>query len=235
MTSQVSRFPMARTHGYYILKTARGSATAPLLVGFHGYGESAETELSRLESIPGIESWLLCSIQALHPFYNRRTNEVVASWMTRLNREQAIQDNLAYVSDVLDQVRSEFSVGPVAVYTGFSQGVAMACRTAVQGRPCQGLILLGGDIPPEVKAEPEASLPPVLLGRGRQDEWYTEAKMAGDLEFLAGRKVPVEPVVCRAGHAWNDDFREAAGAFLLRARSGEIQGLQGGRAGEAVG
>ena len=37
------------------------------------------------------------SIQGLHRFYQRRTNEVIASWMTRQDRELAIADNLAYV------------------------------------------------------------------------------------------------------------------------------------------
>jgi hypothetical protein len=75
-----------------------------MLVGFHGYAESADVQLDRLRAIPGTERWLLVSIQGLHRFYQPRTNDVVASWMTRQDRELATVDNLAYVTAVLDAV-----------------------------------------------------------------------------------------------------------------------------------
>ena len=54
------------------------------------------------------------------------------------------------------------------VFLGFSQGVAMAFRGAADEAPrCAGIIALGGDVPPDVRAR-ETSLPPVLLGRGQQ-------------------------------------------------------------------
>ena len=54
----------------------------PLLVGFHGYAETAGDHMDALRAIPGTGEWLLVSIQALHPFYARK-ERVVASWMTR--------------------------------------------------------------------------------------------------------------------------------------------------------
>ena len=100
----------ARTHGRYLVKPADGPAPSPLLVGFHGYGESAATHLEVLARIPGSEHWLLVAVQGLHRFY-RRDSEVVASWMTREDREQAIADNLAYVRLVMDACRREFANG----------------------------------------------------------------------------------------------------------------------------
>ena len=60
--------------------------------------------MDRLEAIPGSSAWTLVSIQALHRFYRGRTDDVVASWMTREDRDEAIADNLAYISAALDQV-----------------------------------------------------------------------------------------------------------------------------------
>jgi len=71
-----------------------------MLVGFHGYAENAEAQLERLRGIPESARWLSISVQGLHRFYQRRTNLVVASWMTSQDREVAIRDNLAYVADV---------------------------------------------------------------------------------------------------------------------------------------
>src|SRR2546430_1406546 len=67
-----------------------GRGPWPLLLGFHGYGEAAEAQLERLQSIPDAVRWLRVSVQALHRFYRGRTSDVVASWMTKQDRELAI-------------------------------------------------------------------------------------------------------------------------------------------------
>ena len=190
-------------HGRYVYED-RGPER--LLVGFHGYAEVAEWNFAELAKLPGIEQWSVVSIQALHPFYTR-SGEVVANWMTKQDRELAIADNLAYVQKVIDTIGAPRQL----VFSGFSQGAAMAARAAAHIR-CDGLILLGGDIPPEVKSEATV-LPPVLLARGTRDEWYTDEKFKADLEFLEP-KTRVTRCVFAGGHEWSDPFREAAGAFL---------------------
>ena len=115
------------THGRYLVSPGAAS-DAPLLLGFHGYGETADDELRRLQTIPGIDRWAVVSIQGLHQFYRRSMNEVVASWMTRQNRELAISDNIVYVQNVVNAL-SQKSPAKL-VLTGFSQGVAMAFRAA---------------------------------------------------------------------------------------------------------
>ena len=192
-----------RVHGRYLYED-RGAER--LLVGFHGYAEVAEANFAELAKLPGIERWSVVSIQALHPFYTR-SGEVVASWMTKLDRELALADNLAYVRGVLAGLPASRHL----VFSGFSQGAAMAARAAAH-LPCVGLVMLGGDIPPDVKTD-DAQLPPVLLARGTRDEWYTDEKFKADLEFLDSR-TRVTRCVFAGGHEWSDPFREAAGAFL---------------------
>jgi predicted esterase len=58
------------------------------------------------------------------------------------------------------------------------------------------------------------TLPPVLIGRGENDQWYTESMGAADLETFARAGVQPATHVFRAGHAWDDAFRERAGQFL---------------------
>src|SRR5580765_4581228 len=97
------------SHGRFVVARPRAGAdtpaSAPLLVGFHGYAEDAEVHLERLRSIPGADRWLIVSVQALHRFYRGRSRDVVASWMTRQNRDVMISDNLLYVSAVIDEIR----------------------------------------------------------------------------------------------------------------------------------
>jgi predicted esterase len=193
-------------HGRYLVD-ARGDAG--LLVGFHGYAETAEIHMSELQRIPDLDDWTLVAIQALHPFYRGRSQDVVASWMTRLDRDEAIAHNIEYVKRVIAALPS---IRRLALL-GFSQGVPMAFRAAARGGfPCSGLIAIGADIPPDVTADESLSLPPILLGRGSHDEWHTAEKLKKDLSFLGSQRV----TTCEfeGGHEWTDEFRHAAAKFL---------------------
>jgi predicted esterase len=200
------------THGRVLVRKARGVPLG-LLVGFHGYMEDAEIQMQRLEATPKGSEWMLVSIQALHCFYRRRTNEVVASWMTRQDREVAIVDNIDYVNAALDSVAHDTFAK--VVYAGFSQGVAMAFRSAVRGRrTAAGIIGVGGDIPPELLLDPHATFPSVLLARGMSDEWFTAEKFRADVNALAARGGRVRAHEFDGGHEWNDSFGVAAAGFL---------------------
>src|SRR5262249_8221179 len=165
---------------------ARAVARKGLLVGFHGYMESGTTQMERLEALSGASAWTLVSIQGLHRFYRGRSDEVVASWMTREDRELAIADNLAYVTAALDQVPHDPATR--VVYAGFSQGVAMAFRAGVLGvRPATAIVAVGGDVPPELMVDRSLRFPAVLFARGSRDEWLTESKFESDVSALKAR------------------------------------------------
>lgn len=203
----------AQVHGRYLVEAPPDPEGCPLLVGFHGYGENAERHLEELRRLPGSSRRVLCAVQALHPFYNR-TGEVIASWMTRLQRERAIEDNVRYVASVVAEVKRELPVSGQLIYLGFSQGAAMAYRAAAgSGHACHGVVVLGGDVPPELE-DRLGHLPSVLLGRGSSEEWYDAAKMEHDVELLRGKGVDVRPFVFEGGHEWTNAFRAEAGRFL---------------------
>lgn len=200
----------ARTHGRVLVRDV--AAPRGLLVGFHGYMENAETQMQRLESIPGTENWTLVSVQGLHRFYRGRTEDVVAGWMTRQDREAAIDDNIDYVNRVVEATRAGNE--PI-VCVGFSQGVATAFRGAVRGAAgAAGVVAVGGDVPPELLADPALAFPRVLLARGGRDDWYTTSKLESDAAALRARGAAAETLVYDAGHEWTDEVSAAAGEFI---------------------
>jgi predicted esterase len=214
MPDAVVRTIETTIHGRVIVRPAARPSGCGLLVGFHGYGENAERHLADLERIPGIEDWTLAAVQGLHRFYRSKSEEVVASWMTRQDREAAIADNVEYVNRVVNELWREHDPAAL-VFAGFSQGVAMAFRAAVLGvRPADGVIALGGDVPPELKAPGHRPFPPVLIGRGLGDPWYTEQKLAADIGFLKSHAARVQPLLFEGGHEWTDAFRAGAAHFL---------------------
>ncbi len=211
----IERTIAATTHGRYLVAPPADAEPAPLLVGFHGYAESAETQLERMRAIDGADRWRLLAIQGLHRFYQRRANEVVASWMTRQDRDLAIADNVAYANAVVEAVVAEWSDPPAIIYSGFSQGVAMTFRAAAAAtRPLAGIISVGGDVPPELGARELARIPAVLIARGVHDTWYTTAKFDADIGRLRAAGVSVTPVAFDGGHEWAEPVLRAAAAFL---------------------
>lgn len=208
-------------HGHFRLRPADVSGPAPLVVGCHGYGETAADLMEELLRIPGAAGWHLCAVQGLHAFYRRSTGKVVASWMTSFNREQAIADNVAYVQAVIEELDRRVAVAGKPAFVGFSQGVAMAYRAAVSlggnaGPGSAGVVALAGDVPPEVAERRLDRMPPVLIGRGERDGWYDEAKLELDRSRLEAAGVEVETFVFPEGHVWTDGFRGRAGLFLSR-------------------
>ncbi len=205
-------------HGRYLLRAVDGGA--PLLVGFHGYGEGADSILQALLGISTARNWHVASIQALHPFYNRRTGDVVASWMTKQDRATAIVDNVAYVEKTLSELAERLEVVGPTVFAGFSQGTARAYRAAAAlGDACHGIVALAGDVPPELAQAANWGGSPVLIGRGTEDEWYNEAKWEHDEALLQGLGSTVEACVFEGGHEWTGTFRRHAADFLQRLRS----------------
>ncbi len=215
-------------HGRYLLRPAAeiGAApdgAAPLVVGFHGYAETAAASLEALESVPGLRGWHVVAVQALNRFYTR-SGAIAAGWMTREDRELAIADNVAWVDRVVAAVRGEVRVAGPVVVSGFSQGTCMAWRAAALALDdCAGVSALGGDVPPELADAEWRSHPRALIGRGDSDTWYTAEKQQADLALLAGvgGGTGLEAELCEfaGGHEWTDAFRQAAGEFLAERRS----------------
>lgn len=217
VTSAVRRSVPTTVHGHYLVEAPETDGPHPLIVGFHGYAETAEVHLDQLRRIPGASFCVLVSIQALHVFYTR-SRDVVASWMTRQDREEAVADNVRYVAAAVARVKEEFSADDRLAYVGFSQGAAMAYRAAAwSGHACRALLAVGGDMPPEVAADAAIRWPSVVLTRGEGDEFFTPEKMERDLDCLRRRGADARAVVFAGGHEWAAPVFAAAGDLIERA------------------
>lgn len=204
-------------HGRVLLEAPAG-ATA-MLVGFHGYAQLGEDALAYLRPLAAGKPWAIAAPQALHPFYRPKDQSVVAGWMTRLDREIALEDNVAYTTRAVSELLARVPAAKKLAIVGFSQGVAMAYRTAARcGQRVDAMVALAGDVPPELRlVGPEggwSTRPAVLIGRGDGEQWYTEEKLAEDLAALGALGIGAE--VCRfaGGHEWAPPFVERARAFL---------------------
>ena len=91
----IERTIAASTHGRYLVEPPGRAGAAPVLVGFHGYARgrrgAARTDARRFRRRTA-GGW--SPIQGCTVSTSAATNQVVASWMTRQDRELAIADNL---------------------------------------------------------------------------------------------------------------------------------------------
>jgi predicted esterase len=216
-TEPIVRVVEAVTHGRFLVQPPAGGTPRGLLVGFHGYAETASVMLERLVAIPGSGEWLLASIQGLHRFYRGSAQDLAASWMTREDRDLAIRDNAAYVTGIVTTLLVERPACSLLGFVGFSQGVAMAFRAACgMARPVDAVIALGGDVPPELAPDALARVAHALHGRGDHDPWYLAEQFAADQVRLREAHVDLTTYCFDADHAWTSVFSEAAGHFLHR-------------------
>ena len=210
------------THGRVLLTSGVNSSNQlPMLspavvVGFHGHAQVAEDMMVTLQALPGNAGWILAAVQGLHRFYTRGDQKVVASWMTRQDRVEAIADNVAYSDRVIENIGNQFNeLTPDVFVLGFSQGVAMAYRAALLGRHrVAGIIAIGGDVPPDVKAVPAERWPRVLVAAGATDHWYTPDTVAADESFLRNQGVAHNVFRYDAGHVITLAVLERVAAFI---------------------
>jgi predicted esterase len=209
----VKQFNIAtRIHGRVLVREA--ATPFAVLAGFHGYMENAEIQMARLEALAVSQRAMLVSVQGLNRFYRSRSEDVVAGWMTRQDREAMIADNIEYSNRAIDVAAPP----ELPLFTvGFSQGVAMAFRAATRGRRrAIGVVAVGGDVPPELLQDPTLTFPAVLLARGEGDDWYTAAKLEADARALRARHTTVETLVYPGNHQWTEHVAAVASGFLDR-------------------
>jgi predicted esterase len=225
LQAEVLQVP-ALVHGRVLLELPAGGEPTALLVGFHGYAQRGEDALDFLRPLAAVaegstpRNWALAAPQALHPFY-RKDGTVVSGWMTKLDRELALADNVAYAARAVGELLRRLPSVRRLAMVGFSQGVAMTYRAAARcGHAVDVVVALAGDVPPELRDGGWGSRPHVLIGRGSREEWYGEDKLAADREALTRLGLEHEVCAFEGGHEWGQDFVARARDVLAERLAG---------------
>jgi predicted esterase len=138
----------------YVLSHAPSAETKEVLFVCHGYAQLA-TEFIESFADVATPQRIVVAPEGLHRFYQRGGYEkVVASWMTKEDREDDIRDYVLWLDSVAQEVLSECLPDTKITVLGFSQGAATVSRWASLGKiKIDHLILWCGFFPPDLKAE----------------------------------------------------------------------------------
>lgn len=166
--------------------------TENIWVCFHGLGYLATYFKKYFQGFNPITNYIIV-LQAPSKYYqDSQFKNVGASWLTRVNTQQEIQNNFRYVDAVLEQ--ENLSGDRRVVIFGYSQGVSMATRYLIHYNDnAKALILHSGSIPAELN-ENDGEIFKKLAKRiihisGKQDEYATAERIKQEeqkIEMLFG-------------------------------------------------
>ena len=138
-----------KTARYFVLGTPSDKITDVWFV-CHGYGQLAKYFIQWFEPILN-ENTLIIAPEGLSRFYwNGFSGNVVASWMTKEERNSDIDDYVQYLDKVANEVLQKVMKVNINIL-GFSQGASTATRWAVLGKTTPtNLILWAGSFPKDI-------------------------------------------------------------------------------------
>ena len=170
-----------KTARYFILGEPSEKITQLWFV-CHGYGQLANYFLKDFEILDNGKN-LVVAPEGLHRFYwNGFDGKVVASWMTKEDRESDINDYVNYLDKLFDETLRGFSRDKIQItILGFSQGVATVSRWVCFGKSKPDhLILWAGVFPPDLKFDPDKNVfnkIKTTMVVGNQDEFLRDGQI----------------------------------------------------------
>lgn len=188
----------------YFLHGEPGPATREVWFGLHGYAQLADEFLAELAPLAAPDR-VLVAPEGLSRFYRRGgRGPIGASWMTRVERVDEIEDYVRFLDAVYGEVLGDLAPEARVHVLGFSQGAATAARWAVLGRArVDRLILWGGDVPPDLELaahrEALARMDPTLVC-GRQDALAADGRLEREREKLRAQGIECRVVEFDGGH-----------------------------------
>jgi len=208
-----------RTARYYTLGEP-GNETRDVWFLCHGYGQLAADFIKEFEIIAD-PTRVIVAPEALSRYYAEQQPgfhsseaKVVASWMTREDREAEIDDYVAYLDAVHDEIISKVDRANVSVTVlGFSQGGATANRWLTRGRSrADRLIMWGALIASDADLNQAATFfrdVKLTIVIGKKDQFANEKMIEDYQRVLTDKKIPFELHTFNGGHRMDRDTLRA--------------------------
>ncbi|CAG5084857.1 alpha/beta hydrolase [Parvicella tangerina] len=181
-------------------KTARffqmgefNASTKRVIIACHGYAQLGEYFLKWFEGMDLSETVVIAP-EGLHRFYWKGFNgKVVASWMTKEDRENDIKDYCLFLDNVYARLPITKEMQVIAL--GFSQGAATISRWAeFTTKKIHHLILWAGVFPDDVdvKSINFKLETPVHVTFGNKDVFYNAEQLDQLKQYLDDKKLDYE-------------------------------------------
>ncbi len=136
----------------YTTLNKRTSKTKNLWIIFHGIGYLSKYFLKYFKGLDAEENYIIAPQAASKYYLNGKYTHVGASWFTKENTQQEVENAMNYLENVYKA--EELGKATNLIVLGYSQGVSVATRWVSKRKiNCSQLILCSGGLPKELKPE----------------------------------------------------------------------------------
>mgnify|MGYP000374423268 CR=1 FL=1 len=191
-----------KTAFYHTLGTVKTAQT--IWIVLHGYGYLAEYFIKKFEPILDNTTAVIAP-EGLSKFYLKgvgHDGRIGASWMTKDNRLEEIEDYIAFLNQLYAEIVKENEMKQLKINVlGFSQGGATACRwIAHQTVKCDNLILWSSSLPTDVDFNKLTQNNKLYALFGDDDEFITEAQITEYEKHLQLKEVECQLIRFKGKH-----------------------------------
>ena len=192
-------------------KTARYYSNLPenkisnLYFVIHGYAQLASEFISEFEFLQDGSSMIIAP-EGLSRFYSR--NRIGASWMTREDRVNEINDYISYLDKLFEELKNKHDLsGSKNCLLGFSQGVHTAVRWFISGKPhFDKLILCSSDFPSDAdfkQLNNRLETSELFLISGSRDDVLSRSTFTESAGLLGKNNTPFKEIIFDGKHEIN--------------------------------
>lgn len=184
---QSHAFKVSRTAHYYTLGTP-SAAIEDLYIVCHGYGQLGSEIIHKFKAFDNGKN-LIIAPEGLSRFYwGGVTGKVAASWMTKGDRLDEIEDFVNMMQTIYEQYTRQLSPDVKIHLFGFSQGVATIIRWVMARFPkVNRFILWAGTWPDDLDYRPHQeyfSEKEIHWHCGHSDEYVTDNRLKWHRNFV---------------------------------------------------
>ena len=170
----------------------------------HGYGQLAEFFIRKFQGFDSQDRLFVAPEATNYGYLNGFAGRVGANWMTKHEREIAIENNHRYLDLLMDNLLSQYQKTPKINVLGFSQGAATSTRWASRwtGGVDQLVLWAGGfaqDMILEDAREKFANTKLTLV-LGDQDKFVTSESIEIQQDLIKTLDKEVKKLAFSGGH-----------------------------------
>ncbi len=176
----------------------------------HGYGMLSEFFIKKFDCIIN-DTTLVIAPEATNRFYlSNNYTRVGASWMTKLDRNEEIRDNILFLNKLFSIIKKEIGHDNFKLNTlGFSQGGPALVRWLMSNRlNINSLILWGSDIPKDsliIENKSRWNSMNLKIVIGKHDEYINEEKKQEFIKLVKSYGLKYELIEYDGSHKIIED------------------------------
>ncbi len=203
---QAHSLKVQRTAHYYTIGTP-GKHIKRFWLVCHGYGQAAGKFIYKFDGMDDGQTLILAPEGLSRFYFGGFTGEVGASWMTKADRKDEVEDYLNLLQTLYDQFVPQLADDVQITFMGFSQGGPTVTRFGMLNKPLfHHLILWGSNFAHDIDYLAEKAFiadKQLFMVLGKSDEFMTPKHFEKFKDFATQQGLDYEMIWFEGKHEVN--------------------------------